>query len=74
MAWFDVDWRNIVKHDAVLPEHNELAQRQNPRVKEFNAKCAGVAYSLEAVGEHCIHEAQQGHDVAGGSPDGELVS
>lgn len=32
------------KHDALLPEHNELVQRQNPRVAEFNAKCAGISY------------------------------
>jgi hypothetical protein len=38
---------DIAKHDVLLPEHNELVQRQNLRVEEFNAKCAGVAYYLE---------------------------
>lgn len=34
----------IARHDALLPEHNELVSRQSPRVDEFNAKCAGISY------------------------------
>jgi len=37
----------IAKHDALLPEHNELVQRQNPRVDEFNEKCADVSYYIK---------------------------
>ena len=37
----------IAKHDALLPEHNELVLRQNPRVEEFNAKCAGISYYVK---------------------------
>ena len=35
---------DIARHDALLPEHNELTRRQNPRVDEFNEKCAGLSY------------------------------
>lgn len=37
----------IAKHDFLLPEHNELVARQSPRVEEFNAKCAGIAYFIK---------------------------
>lgn len=37
----------MARHDALLPEHQALVERQNPRVEEFNGKCAGLAYYLK---------------------------